>query len=372
MRSVTIKKVAPVETMRLSLVVGLGLSFLLGSSFLIREYGLSQEESPSLPAEASLSEYVIPDPYQSLAGDSDVQRLSEDKLAAAETFWRRRALRDSTDGTAHYHVANALLSRGEYQAAEAAYRRAIAYDPTNAITHKNLAIILIFKGEAPDERLELLRESARLAPNAADIAAVLARELQYQGYYDEATNAFAQAIRLDSGNDQLYLLMGQAFHAQKKYEAAATAYRDAIRLAPDNDTARRSLAEALYRQGQVEEAIAIDRKVNYYIGDEYRIYEQYSAAAVNYREAVRLNPDFAEAYIKLSVTLHDLGKTDEAEAFYKQAIEKVESDPQPGRPFVQHLYDSYSLLLSEQSRDAEAAAIQARSPYAQPPSAQLQ
>ena len=139
------------------------------------------------------------------------------------------------------------------------------------------------------------------------------RELQYQGYDAEAANAFAQAIQLDSDNDHLYFLMGQSFHAQKKYEAAATAYRDAIRLAPDNDTARRNLAEVLYRQGQVEKAIAIDSKVNYYIGDEYRIYEQYSAAEVNYREAVRLNPDFAEAYIKLAVTLHDLGKTDEAE-----------------------------------------------------------
>lgn len=346
--------------MRLSLVVGLGLSFLLASPLPIQQ-GLSQEESPSLPAETSADEYVIPDPYQPLSDDSDVPRLSEEEMTAAETFWRRKVLRNSTNGTAHYYVANALLIRGEYLAAESAYRRAIAYDPINAIARKNLALILMFLGEASDERLALLRESARLAPNDAYIASVLARELQYQGYDDEAATAFAQAIRLDSDNDRLYFLMGQSFHAQRRYEAAATAYRDAIRLAPENDTARRHLAEVLYRQGEVEAAIAIDSKVNYYIGDEYRIYGQYPAAEVNYREAVRLNPDFAEAYIKLAVTLHDLGKTDEAETFYKQAIERVESDPQPGRPFVQYLYDSYSLLLQEQGRDAEAEAIQARS-----------
>ncbi len=106
--------------------------------------------------------------------------------------------------------------------------------------------------------------------------------------------------------------------------------------------------------------------MNYYIGDTYRIYEQYSAAEVNYREAIRLNPDFAEAYIKLAVTLHDLGELDESETFFSQAIQMVESNPQSGGPFVQYLYDSYSLLLKEQDRDTEAEAVQARSPNAQP------
>ncbi len=291
--------------------------------------------------------------------------MSETVLVEAEAFWRRKILLDSSDGVAHYQLANVLLSQGDYQAAEAAYRKAIEHGSDNAIAYKNLGMLLTFLGEASDERLELLREAARLAPDDAETVTILARELQYQGEYDESADAAARAIQIDPNNDQLYLLRGESLAAQKKYNAAATAYREAIRLAPENEEARRSLAEVLYRDGQAEAAIAADRKVNYYIGDTYRIYEQYSAAAVNYREAVRLNPDFAEAYIKLAVTLHDLGKTDEAETVYDQAIQMVERDPQPGRPFVQYLYDSYSLLLKEQGRESEAEAIQARSPIAQ-------
>ncbi len=355
--------------MRSSLVVGLSLSFFLGSTVLIQQK-FFHAESQSLPTDSSLARYEIPDPFQQATPELNSSSLSETVLVEAEAFWRRKILLDSSDGVAHYQLANVLLSQGDHQAAEAAYRKAIEHGSDNAIAYKNLGMLLALRGEASDERLDLLREAARLAPDDAETVAILARELQYQGEYDESADAAARAIQIDSNNDQLYLqlylLRGESLAAQKKYNAAAAAYREAIRLAPENEEARRSLAEVLYRDGQVEAAIAADRKVNYYIGDTYRIYEQYSAAAVNYREAVRLNPDFAEAYIKLAVTLHDLGKTDEAETVYDQAIQMVERDPQPGRPFVQYLYDSYSLLLKEQGRESEAEAIQARSPIAQP------
>lgn len=284
-----------------------------------------------------------------------------------EATWRRVLLLNPTDSAAHYQLANALAGRGKTEAAEAAYRKAIEYDPTNADAYERLGILL-YTTDRGEAALTALKEAIRLDPDSLEANRTYAFVLLEISDYAAAATAFAQLIRLSPDDPQLdyfYYSMGQMLYGTDEFGRAQAAYREALRLNPAYDEARKSLAQLLYRQGDVEAAIAIDQKVNYYMGDDFRIYEQYAAAEVNYREAVRLNPDFAEAYIKLGVTLQDLGKMGEAEVFYKKAIQMVESNPQPGRPFVQYLYDSYSSLLKEQGRDSEADAIQQRSPSAQ-------
>lgn len=341
--------------MRFSIAVCLSLSLIVGSSLLVRRTDFLQPSVSSLTAEASIEEYAIPDPFSPYPDGSNGIELSAVEVTEAVDFWRRQLLTNSTNGRAHYYIANGLLIQGEYLDAAAAYRKAIAYEPTNELSYRNLALILILVGEAQDERIELLRESARLAPDNISILSTLASQLQDQGYYAESADVFTQALQLDDDNVYMHLSLGESLSAQRKYAEAATAYRNAMRLAPNDDDAREGLAKALYRQGQVEEAVAVDRRVHYYIADVYSIREQHVEAEINYREAVRLNPDFAEAHIKLASTLHELDKVDEAKTFYEQAIEMVEDNPSSGGPFLQYLYDSYSSLLREQGLDTEPA-----------------
>lgn len=245
--------------------------------------------------------------------------------------------------------------------AEALYRNAIECNPTDAIAYQNLSTLLYVYGRY-EESISSIREAVRLDPSNAETATILALALSEQAHYAEAAEAFAQAIRLNPDDAYLHYSLGEALQGEDDFDRAAEAYREAIRLKPDYPEAKKRLSQMLYRQGDVEGAIAVDQKVNYYMGNDFRIFEQLPAAEVNYREAVRLNPDFAEAYIKLAVTLHDLGKVAEAEPIYQRAIQMVVADPPLGLAYVQYLYDSYSLLLKAQGRDAEADAIQQQSP----------
>ena len=339
--------------MRFSLVVCLSLSLIAGSSWLVRRTDLLSQSASSLTAKASTEAYTIPDPFSPYPDSLNRVGLSAVEVTEAVAFWRRQLLTDSTDGRAYYYIASGLLIQGEYLDAAAAYRKAITYEPANELSYRNLALILILVGEAKDERIELLRESARLAPDNVSILSTLARQLKDQGYYAESADVFTQALQLDDDNLQMHLSLGESLSAQKKYAEAATAYRNAMRLAPDDDDAREGLAKALYRHGQVEEAVSVDRRVHYYIAEVYSIRKQHVEAEINYQEAVRLNPDFTEAYIKLASTLQELGRVDEAETFYERAIEMVEDNPSSGGPFLQYLYDSYSSLIREQGLDAE-------------------
>ena len=78
-------------------------------------------------------------------------------------------------------------------------------------------------------------------------------------------------------------------------EAIAT-YKEAIRVQPSYADAHNSLGLALYAQGKRDEAIAA------------------------YKEAIRLEPDLADGYNNLGNALSDEGKRDEAIAAYREAI----------------------------------------------------
>jgi tetratricopeptide (TPR) repeat protein len=82
---------------------------------------------------------------------------------------------------------------------------------------------------------------------------------------------------------------------QGKLEEAVAEYRTAIRIRPDLAEAHISLANALDEQGKDEEAIA------------------------EYRAAIRIKPDFAQAHYSLGIALGQQGKRDEAIAELRKA-----------------------------------------------------
>lgn len=111
--------------------------------------------------------------------------------------------------------------------------------------------------------------------------------------------AFQDAIRLDPDNGDLYSQLGEAFLTTDQFESAETAYRAATRLNPDYERNRRKLARALFEQGRIEDAIAAYENIYYDIGDELRTYEREALTEVAFREAIRINPNFIDARIRL-------------------------------------------------------------------------
>ncbi len=81
------------------------------------------------------------------------------------------------------------------------------------------------------------------------------------------------------------------------YRSAITIWSDSVRKSPKNARAYVNLGVALAEQGQVDEA------------------------AVHYRKALEIRPDYADAYYNLGVNLDKRGQVDEAIAHYRKALE---------------------------------------------------
>ncbi|MCY2926912.1 MAG: tetratricopeptide repeat protein, partial [Planctomycetota bacterium] len=89
---------------------------------------------------------------------------------------------------------------------------------------------------------------------------------------------------------------GNALQELDRFEEAAAHYREAVRIDPAFAEAQSNWGTALARMGHIDEALT------------------------HWQEAVRINPDFAEVHSILGNALAQLGRLDDAAAHFRQAL----------------------------------------------------
>ena len=117
------------------------------------------------------------------------------------------------------------------------------------------------------------------------------------------------------------VLGNQLFRAGKVSEAFGH-YQQALRINPDYANAHESLGNALLQLGRLPEAI------------------------VQYQQALRINPDFAEAHCNLGVALLHVGRVPEAIVQYEQALRI--------KPDSADAHDNLGMALAQAGRIPEA------------------
>ncbi len=120
--------------------------------------------------------------------------------------------------------------------------------------------------------------------------------LDYQGRYDEAINAYDEAIKLDPNYAKAWNSKGTILGKQGKFDEAIKCFDEAIRLDPND-------AEAWYRKG-----VTLDKQGNY------------SDAIMAYDEAIRIDPNDAEAWNNKGTVLGKQGKFEQAIQCFDKAI----------------------------------------------------
>ena len=114
-------------------------------------------------------------------------------------------------------------------------------------------------------------------PDALHLLGLLAQQV---GRYDQAVELIGRALKRN-GHPVYFSNLGVVLNDQGKLEEAIAAYRQAIRIKPDFAEAYSNLGNSLNDQGKVDEAIAA------------------------YRQAISIRPDFPEAHSNLLFCLND-------------------------------------------------------------------
>ena len=144
--------------------------------------------------------------------------------------------------------------------------------------------------------LELIQKALSLDATKAHYFFNQALVLEKLEGWDDAVNAYRQAIQLNPNYVEAHSNMGNVFRRQRHWAKAVAAYEQALRLNPQSADLCNNLGVVYKDKGEREQALGY------------------------YHQAVRLDPQHAEAYNNMGVVLQDQDKLDEAASAFHQAL----------------------------------------------------
>ncbi len=230
--------------------------------------------------------------------------------------------------------AEAALERGEPAAARIEFDRVLAVEPDNPFALGRSAAALLALGEAATAE-ERLRRALRLAPDQAEIRQLLTELLQQQRRFAEAAQQWMELARLQPRDPAVWRGLGGTLGLSGRPEEAVQAFERAVELAPTSGETWTRLAFAAVAAGQRERAIdslqaaarhtdsgrfAHAAALGILLDDAGRPDE----AATWLARSVSVDPDFAEARLRLARLRARSGQVEEARAELRQALA---SDP---------------------------------------------
>jgi len=181
-----------------------------------------------------------------------------------------------------------------------------------------------------DDAVEAYRQALRINPEKANTWNNLGIAYKNLNRYNDAIEAFRQALRINPEYAGALYNLGNAYNKLKRYDDAVEAYRQALRINPEYFDAWHGLGTAYGHLKRYYEAIEAFRQalrinpehVNalYNLGNAYGLLKRYGEAIEAFHQALRINPDHAYAWGNLGNTYRHLDRYNDAIEAYRQAL----------------------------------------------------
>ncbi|MBM3278521.1 MAG: tetratricopeptide repeat protein [Candidatus Handelsmanbacteria bacterium] len=296
---------------------------------------------------------------QSLDLDPALQQKARERLdsllGALQGPQRQEAEQLVFQAYANYGLNRA--KQDDFQVAIPALRRALDYNPVSIKIYRGLVAALMNTGQT-EEAAFMTEQALRLNPDDRGIPDLRALVLLLQGRVEEAIALCRQAIAERPAED-LYGLLGSCYELQGELEQARRVYLECLEHFPNYLPVRQRLAALDLRGGDRPSAIAaLERAVqldpteaanHYNLGNLYYAARRLEEAEAQYREAIDRGFRDPRVWANLGTALRGLGRLPEAAAAYQQAIAL-----QPDNPALHH-----SLGLAAQAQGDRQAGIAA-------------
>ena len=275
------------------------------------EVTAAPEERPAAPAQtvAEIAQKTVIDPEAKASFNRGNDAVRAGNLVEAENQFKLALQRDPKLTYAWTNLGVVYERRGDNGAAEDAYQKALDLDPENAVAWDYLARLRCRIGRASDVeaklRLQIEKTPAALGPRLA-----LVYTLLYQKKHESAANEAKKVLKADEKNVLAMQLLARAYYREKKYELAKMILENARALNANDAATWNALglvALALNNKQQAMEdfkqAVALQpdfAEANNNYGALLNETSDYEGAVKVLEAAVHAAPDFAEAHLNLA------------------------------------------------------------------------
>ena len=235
-----------------------------------------------------------------------------------ESLWLRTIAQNPGSWLARNSLAVYWLGQKRFDEAIEQTREIIELRPDDPLGHMNLGAALARKGDTAGAIVAYERARA-LRPNDPRIQRNLGQALLTERRVDDAITHLERALELRSGGrdprgerPDLELELGNAYLQKGGTITAVAHYRKALELRPNFGAAHMNLGSALLQQGAFDEARqhfekakeldpALEQNADVYVnaGNAALQKRDVENAILNYRQALAIRPNFAEAHSNL-------------------------------------------------------------------------
>jgi len=279
---------------------------------------------------------------------------SEKQYAAAELEFEKADALQPESFEILYDLGQAYLRDAKYAKAELQLNRALKLKPDSPET-------LYYLGQAaaqqnrPVDALGLLVRAHKLAPENTDVILLLARISMTQNYFEDAIPLLESGLKIAPQRADLLAALGESYFKSGKSETAIAEFQKLIAMDPSArsyaylglsylhlgrfDEAQKHFAEGLKRDPK-----NIACLFNMGLIEERRGNNARSEAL--FEEVLRANPDFPEALLELANLRMANKKFEDAATLLRRYV-RVSPDPASGY---------YKLSIAERSLHQTAAA----------------
>ncbi len=200
-----------------------------------------------------------------------------ERLGEAAEQYRIAVRLNPKEKEVHYHLGQILVAQSQLNEGRGELEEALRSEPRNGEFHSEYGYVLQLLGQKDEAGVEF-EKATRLAPKSGRVHYDYAMFLFREGKVDQAITEFQTALKYSPNQPEAHYHLGRAFFVKGDFEGAKVHYLETARLDPKAPV-HSGLGAAYFRLGQTSEAIA------------------------QFREALRLNPDDAEAAENLRFAL---------------------------------------------------------------------
>ncbi len=259
------------------------------------------------------------------------------KIEQATSYWLQ-AIELNAQGLQakeYFHLGQNLSIQGKITQAITCYRRAIQLQPTLIDTYLHLGKLLTKAGEA-SQALLCYQEGIKHNPQNYQLYFNLGLCFSQQNNWQPAINCYRQALQIKSDSWEALHNLGAALSHQQLRSEAMVVYRRAIKLKPDAPWSYNDLGSLLLQAHRPEEAIAVLKKAislqadfadaYYNLGDALTQVGQWRSAATAYQAAAKIQADLPSLHQKLGHVWFRQSEQDRQTAL-NHLMQAIEQDP---------------------------------------------
>lgn len=219
--------------------------------------------------------------------------VQEQNLDSALPHFKRATELEPEVPEHHFNLGLLLTNAGRHQASIGPYRQALALKPTFQHARFNLGSAELKLGQLLEAE-KTFRVLLDQNPKSIEALGNLGVLLQQQGRLDDAKALYTQALAVQD-HPKLRISLGSLCQTLGFLSEAEREYRQAIELKPEDADAHDRLGSVLYAMGRAEEAVKAHQK------------------------ALALQPSMPEAHYHLGVIYQDASAFDAAADHFAQS-----------------------------------------------------